>query len=286
MKKIQYPNACKDDRGRLRVGAAVGVGAGAVDRARALIDAGVDVLVVDSSHGHSKGVLDSIANLKDAFPDTILIAGNVATLEGTASIIKSGADAVKIGIGPGSICTTRVVTGAGMPQITAIIESAEEAAKHDIPIIADGGITYSGDITKALAAGAQSVMIGSLFAGTREAPGEIVLFEGRSYKVYRGMGSVEAMKSGSADRYFQDEKSQKMVPEGVVGRVPYKGSLTDSVFQLLGGVKAGMGICGAKDIGTLQKSAKFIRITAAGVREGHPHDISITKEAPNYRVMG
>ncbi|MCP4581694.1 MAG: IMP dehydrogenase [candidate division Zixibacteria bacterium] len=286
MKKIKYPNACKDERGRLRVGAAVGVGKQAIERARVLIDAGVDVLVVDSSHGHSKGVLDSVKSLKSKFPHLALIAGNVATSEGTASIIKAGADAVKIGIGPGSICTTRVVTGAGMPQITAIRESAEEAAKHNIPIIADGGITYSGDIAKALAAGAQSVMIGSLFAGTREAPGEIVLFEGRSYKVYRGMGSVEAMKSGSADRYFQDESSNKMVPEGVVGRVPYKGSLSDSVFQLLGGVRAGMGICGAKDIETLQKDAKFIRITAAGVREGHPHDISITKEAPNYRVMG
>lgn len=286
MKNIQYPYACKDSRGRLRVGAAVGVGQAAVSRAKALIDAGVDVIVVDSSHGHSRGVLDTVESLKNKFPEVMLIAGNVATADGTESIIKAGADAVKIGIGPGSICTTRVVTGAGMPQITAIQESAAAAAKHDIPIIADGGITFSGDIAKALAAGAQCVMIGSLFAGTEEAPGEIVLFEGRSYKVYRGMGSVEAMKSGSADRYFQDESSNKMVPEGVVGRVPFKGSLSDSVFQLLGGIKAGMGICGAKDIKTFQQKAKFIRITAAGVREGHPHDIAITKEAPNYRVMG
>jgi len=286
MKKIQYPSACKDDRGRLRVGAAVGVGQAAVSRAQALINAGVDVIVIDSSHGHSRGVLDTVEKLKNNFADVMLIAGNVATADGAESIIKAGADAVKIGIGPGSICTTRVVTGAGMPQITAIREAAEAAAKYDIPIIADGGITYSGDIAKALAAGAQCVMIGSLFAGTEEAPGEIVLFEGRSYKVYRGMGSVEAMKSGSADRYFQDKSSNKMVPEGVVGRVPYKGSLPDSVFQLIGGIKAGMGICGAKDIRTFQQKAKFIRITPAGVREGHPHDIAITKEASNYRVMG
>jgi len=286
MKKIQYPSACKDDRGRLRVGAAVGVGQAAVSRAQALINAGVDVIVIDSSHGHSRGVLDTVEKLKNNFADVMLIAGNVATADGAESIIKAGADAVKIGIGPGSICTTRVVTGAGMPQITAIREAAEAAAKYDIPIIADGGITYSGDIAKALAAGAQCVMIGSLFAGTEETPGEIVLFEGRSYKVYRGMGSVEAMKSGSADRYFQDKSSNKMVPEGVVGRVPYKGSLPDSVFQLIGGIKAGMGICGAKDIRTFQQKAKFIRITPAGVREGHPHDIAITKEASNYRVMG
>jgi IMP dehydrogenase len=286
MKKIQYPNACKDDRGRLRVGAAVGVDKGGLERAGALIDAGVDVLVIDSSHGHSKGVLDSVKAIKQKYPDMLLIAGNVATAEGTEGIIKAGADAVKVGVGPGSICTTRVVTGAGMPQITAIKESAEAAAKHDIPIIADGGITYSGDITKALAVGASSVMIGSLFAGTEEAPGETVLFEGRSYKVYRGMGSVEAMKAGSADRYFQDETSSKMVPEGVVGRVPYKGLMADTVFQLTGGIKAGMGICGAKDIKTLQETAKFIQVTGAGVREGHPHNIAITKEAPNYRVSG
>ena len=286
MKKIKYPNACKDSRGRLRVGAAVGVGDKSVERAEALIKAGVDVIVIDSSHGHSKGVLDTVKLLKSTFPRTVLIAGNVATAEGTESIIKAGADAIKIGIGPGSICTTRVVTGAGMPQITAIKESAETAAKHDIPVIGDGGITYSGDIAKALAAGASSVMIGSLFAGTEEAPGETVLFEGRSYKVYRGMGSIEAMKSGSADRYFQDEASTKLVPEGVVGRVPYKGLLSDTVFQLVGGIRAGMGICGAKDIKTLQAKAKFVRITGAGVKENHPHNIAITKEAPNYRVSG
>jgi IMP dehydrogenase len=286
MKKIKYPNACKDKQGRLRVGAAVGIADDMIDRATALVGARVDVVVVDSSHGHSQGVLDGIKALKNKYPDLLVVGGNVATSEGTISIIEAGADAVKVGIGPGSICTTRVITGAGMPQITAIMKCAEVASKRGIPIIADGGILYSGDITKALAAGAQMVMIGSLFAGTEEAPGEIVLFEGRSYKVYRGMGSVEAMRSGSADRYFQEEGSSKMVPEGVVGRVPYKGSLSDSVFQLVGGLKAGMGICGAKDIKTLQKTAKFVRVTAAGVHESHPHNIAITKEAPNYRVLG
>ena len=286
MKKIMYPDASKDSRGRLRVGAAVGAGAEILNRAKALLGAGVDVIVVDSSHGHSQGVLDAVRTLKGKYPDLVIIAGNVATSEGTKSMIEAGADGVKVGIGPGSICTTRVVTGAGMPQITAIIECAEAAAKHGIPIIADGGIIYSGDITKALAAGADTVMIGSLFAGTVEAPGETVLYEGRSYKVYRGMGSVEAMKQGSADRYFQDEANSKMVPEGVVGRVPYKGSLADSVFQLIGGIKAGMGICGAKDINTLKKTAKFIQITSAGIREGHPHDITINKESPNYRASG
>lgn len=285
MKKIQYPNACKDQQGRLRVGAAVGVADEMFDRTAALVDACVDVIVVDSSHGHSQGVVSGIKTLKKKFPDLIVIGGNVATSEGAKSIIEAGADTVKVGVGPGSICTTRVITGAGMPQITAIMQCAEVASKYGIPIIADGGILYSGDVTKALAAGAQTVMIGSLFAGTEEAPGEVVLFEGRSYKVYRGMGSVEAMKSGSADRYFQ-ESSGKMVPEGVVGRVPYKGLLSESVFQLVGGVKAGMGICGAEDIKTLQKTAKFVRVTAAGVRESHPHDIAITKEAPNYRVLG
>ncbi|OQX92119.1 MAG: IMP dehydrogenase [candidate division Zixibacteria bacterium 4484_95] len=286
MKKIKYPNACKDQQGRLRVGAAVGVTDEILDRAAALVDARVDVIVVDSSHGHSQGVLNCIKVLKNKYPDLVVVGGNVATSEGVKSIIEAGADAVKIGIGPGSICTTRVITGAGMPQITAIMRCAEVASKYGISVIADGGILYSGDITKALAAGAQMVMIGSLFAGTEEAPGELVLFEGRSYKVYRGMGSVEAMKSGSADRYFQEKSSGKMVPEGVVGRVPYKGSLSDSVFQLVGGLKAGMGICGAKDIETLQKTAKFVRVTSAGIRESHPHNIAITKEAPNYRVLG
>lgn len=286
MKKIKYPNACKDSRGRLRVGAAVGANLGNADRVTALIDAGADVIVVDSSHGHSKGVIDTVRAIKKQNPDTNVIAGNIATAAGTESLIKAGADAVKVGIGPGSICTTRVITGAGMPQITAVMECSKAAAKHNIPIIADGGITYSGDIVKALAAGADTVMIGSLFAGTNEAPGETILYEGRTYKVYRGMGSVEAMKQGSADRYFQEEESSKMVPEGVVGRVPSKGPIADSVFQLVGGIKAGMGICGAKDIAELKQKAKFIRVTSAGVRENHPHDINITKESPNYRVMG
>jgi IMP dehydrogenase len=285
-KKLQYPYACKDSRGRLRVGAAVGVASDLLERASALIQAGVDMLAVDSSHGHSKGVLDAVEQLRGKYSDIAIIGGNVATSEGTESLIKAGADGIKVGIGPGSICTTRVVTGAGIPQISAIIQCREAAAKHDIPIIADGGINYSGDIVKALASGADSVMIGSLFAGTEEAPGETILFEGRSFKVYRGMGSIEAMKAGSADRYFQEENSSKMVPEGVVGRVPYKGSLSESVFQLMGGVKAGMGICGAKDIQTLHKTAKFIRVTQAGVKESHPHSIIITKEAPNYRVGG
>lgn len=285
-KKLQYPDACKDSRGRLRVGAAVGVSGDLLERAAALIQAGVDILAVDSSHGHSKGVLDAVEQLRKKFADIAIIGGNVATSEGAESLIKSGADAVKIGIGPGSICTTRVVTGAGVPQISAIMQCRESASKYDIPLIADGGINYSGDIVKALAAGADSVMVGSLFAGTEEAPGETILFEGRSFKVYRGMGSIEAMKAGSADRYFQEENSSKMVPEGVVGRVPYKGPLSESVFQLMGGVKAGMGICGAKDIETLHKTAKFVRVTQAGVKESHPHSIIITKEAPNYRVGG
>ena len=284
MKKIMYPNACKDERGRLRVGAALGVTGDMVSRARALIEAGVDIVTVDSSHGHSQGVIKSVRELKATYPDLIVIAGNVATKEGAESLISAGVDAVKVGMGPGSICTTRVVTGAGMPQVTAIMNCYEATRKHDIPLIADGGITYSGDITKALAAGADSVMIGSLFAGTEEAPGETVLYEGRSYKTYRGMGSVEAMKEGAADRYFQEEGSSKMVPEGVVGRVPYKGSVAEAVFQLVGGVKAGMGICGCKNIKTLQEKARFVRVTSAGVRESHPHDIAIMKEAPNYRL--
>lgn len=284
MKKIMYPNACKDERGRLRVGAALGVTGDMVSRARALIEAGVDIVTVDSSHGHSQGVIKSVRELKATYPNLMVIAGNVATKEGAESLISAGVDAVKVGMGPGSICTTRVVTGAGMPQVTAIMNCYEATRKHDIPLIADGGITYSGDITKALAAGADSVMIGSLFAGTEEAPGETVLYEGRSYKTYRGMGSVEAMKEGAADRYFQEEGSSKMVPEGVVGRVPYKGSVAEAVFQLVGGVKAGMGICGCRNIKTLQEKARFVRVTSAGVRESHPHDIAIMKEAPNYRL--
>jgi IMP dehydrogenase len=283
MKRIQYPNSCQDERGRLRVGAAVGVSAELLERASELVKNGVDVLAVDSSHGHSTGVLEAVEKLKAEFPGLEVIGGNVATRDGAADLVAAGADAVKVGIGPGSICTTRVVTGAGMPQITAIIESARACAKADIPLIADGGIKYSGDITKAIASGADSVMIGSLFAGTEESPGETILSEGRSYKVYRGMGSIEAMKQGSADRYFQEEDSGKLVPEGVVGRVPYKGPLADTIYQYVGGLKAGMGICGAKDIATLKKTATFVRVTGAGLRESHPHDVKIVTEAPNYR---
>lgn len=285
LKRIQYPKACKDQRGRLRVGAAVGVTGDVMERAQALISAGVDVLAVDSSHGHSDGVLKGIAKLRKAFPDTEIIGGNVGTADGALDLIRAGVSAVKVGIGPGSICTTRVVTGAGMPQITAIMEASEVCEKHNIPLIADGGIKYSGDITKALAAGGDSVMVGSLLAGTEESPGETILFEGRSYKVYQGMGSIESMRKGSADRYFQQTDSGKMVPEGIVGRVPYKGAASDSIFQLIGGLRAGMGICGAKDIATLKKSSKFVRVTSAGLRENHPHDVKILKEAPNYRTL-
>jgi IMP dehydrogenase len=285
LKRIQYPKACKDQRGRLRVGAAVGVTGDVLERAQALISAGVDVLAVDSSHGHSEGVLKGIEKLKKAFPDTEIIGGNIGTAEGALDLIRAGVSAVKVGIGPGSICTTRVVTGAGMPQITAIMEASAVCEKHNIPLIADGGIKYSGDITKALAAGGDSVMVGSLLAGTEESPGETILFEGRSYKVYQGMGSIESMRKGSADRYFQQTDSGKMVPEGIVGRVPYKGAASDSIFQLIGGLRAGMGICGAKDIVTLKKSSKFVRVTSAGLRENHPHDVKILKEAPNYRTL-
>jgi IMP dehydrogenase len=285
LKRIQYPNSCKDKRGRLRVGAALGVTSDMIPRAEALLAAGVDVIAVDSSHGHSEGVLKAVESLRSKFPDAEIIGGNVGTAEGAADLIKAGVSAVKVGVGPGSICTTRVVTGAGIPQVTAIMESAAACAKDDIPLIADGGIKYSGDITKALAVGADSVMIGSLFAGTEESPGETILFEGRSYKVYQGMGSIESMRKGSADRYFQQTESSKMVPEGIVGRVPFKGALADSVFQLIGGLRAGMGICGAKDIPTLKKTAGFLKITNAGLRESHPHDIKILKEAPNYRTL-
>lgn len=287
MKKIQYPNACKDERGRLRVGAAVGVSSELEKRAELLVNTGVDILVIDSSHGHSAGVLRAIEFLKKKFPDKPVMAGNVATREGTQALMDAGADAVKVGIGPGSICTTRVVTGAGMPQVTAVMESVEAARKKDIPVVADGGIRYSGDITKALAAGADAVMIGSLFAGTEESPGETVLFEGRSFKVYRGMGSIEAMKAGSRDRYFQEhqEEVSKFVPEGIEGKVPYKGDLADSVYQLVGGLRSGMGICGAASVSDLHRKAKFVRVTQAGILESHPHSVSISKEAPNYRRM-
>jgi IMP dehydrogenase len=284
-KMIKYPLACKDQFGRLRVGAAVGVGPDTRDRAKALLDARVDVLIVDTAHGHSAGVMETVKSLRAAHPDVDLVAGNVATAEATADLIKLGVDGVKVGIGPGSICTTRVVTGVGVPQVTAVASCAMAAKSAGVPIIADGGIKYSGDITKALAAGASSVMIGSLFAGTEESPGETILYQGRTFKAYRGMGSLGAMKRGSADRYFQESAGEdKLVPEGIEGMVPYKGSLQALVPQLVGGLRAGMGYCGAKDIETLRREAKFIRVTSAGLKESHAHDVVITKEAPNYRV--
>jgi IMP dehydrogenase len=284
-KKIKYPNACKDKHGRLRVGGAVGVGDYA-ERTPALIKAGIDVVVVDTAHGHSQGVLDAVKAIKKKYPELDLVAGNIATAEAARDLIKAGADAVKVGIGPGSICTTRVVSGAGVPQITAIMDCTREADKAGIPCIADGGIKFSGDIAKALAAGAACVMIGGLFAGTDESPGETVLFQGRSYKVYRGMGSIGAMEKGSKDRYFQahEEEKAKLVPEGVEGRVPHKGLLSESVHQLMGGVKAGMGYTGSEDLKALKDRAKFIKISSAGLRESHVHDVVITKEAPNYRM--
>jgi len=285
VKRIQFPNACKDGRGRLRVGAAVGVSKDLDQRCAQLAAAGVDILCVDSSHGHSAGVLETVKKVKKWYPAIPVMAGNVATAEGTKALIDAGADCVKIGICPGSNCTTRVITGAGVPQLTAIMNSFEVAAKHDIPIIADGGIKYSGDISKALAAGADAVMIGSLFAGTDESPGEKVLYEGRTYKVYRGMGSVEAMQLGSRDRYFQEHTDEvsKLVLEGIEGRVPYKGPQADSIYQLVGGVKAGMGIVGAANLKQLREKARFIRMTSAGVIESHPHGVAISKEAPNYQ---
>jgi len=285
-KKIEYPNACKDDLGRLRVGAAVGVGADLFDRARALTDAKVDVLVIDSAHGHSKNVLDAVEKIREECPGVEVVAGNVATREGTEALISRGVDAVKVGMGPGSICTTRVVAGAGMPQVTAILECVEAAEEEGVPLIADGGVKYSGDIAKAIAAGASSVMIGSLLAGTDESPGETVLLEGRSFKVYRAMGSLAAMSTGSRDRYFQEsvESLSKLVPEGIEGRVPYKGTASELIYQLVGGLRAGMGYCGAHDIEEMRKNTRFVRITQAGLRESHPHDVTITKEAPNYKL--
>jgi len=287
MKKIEFPFACKDERGRLRVGAAVGVGSDLEARSEALVEAGVDILAVDSSHGHSEGVLNAVSSLKKRFPRVPVMAGNVATKEGTKALIEAGADTIKVGVGPGSICTTRVVTGAGVPQITAIMDAVGEAAKKDIPVIADGGVRYSGDIVKALAVGANAVMIGSLFAGVEESPGETVLYEGRSFKVYRGMGSIGAMKDGAKDRYFQEhlEEPSKLVPEGIEGRVPFKGPLADTVNQLVGGLRSGMGLCGAADLEHLRKDSRLVRITGAGVAESHPHSVPITKEAPNYRRM-
>jgi IMP dehydrogenase len=282
----KYPQSCKDELGRLRVGAAVGVGPDTEERIERLLAVNVDVVVIDTAHGHSEGVIQAVINTRKRYPDLELIAGNVATTEGTRSLIDAGVDGVKVGVGPGSICTTRIVAGIGVPQMTAIMDCAEEAKKHDIPIIADGGIKYSGDITKALAGGADSVMIGSLFAGTEESPGETILFQGRTYKVYRGMGSIEAMKEGSKDRYFQREVEQekKLVPEGIVGRVPYRGPLADTVYQLVGGLRAGMGYLGCKAIQELQEKATFVQITPAGLRESHVHDVIIIKEAPNYRL--
>ncbi len=281
-KARQYPNSAKDEKGRLLVGAAVGVGDLEV-RAPLLVEAGVDILVVDSAHGHSKNVIQAVKELKKKFPNVPVMAGNVATAEGARDLYLAGADCVKVGVGPGSICTTRVVAGIGVPQVTAIMECARVAEEFDRPFVADGGIRYSGDITKSIAAGAYAVMLGSLFAGTEESPGEIEIYQGRSFKVYRGMGSLGAMKRGSRDRYFQ-EKQEKLVPEGIEGRVPFKGSLAETVYQLVGGLRAGMGYCGVATIEELRTKTKFIRISNAGVRESHPHSVQITKEAPNYSM--
>jgi len=282
-KSIKYPDAAKDKKSRLLVGAAVGVTSDMMDRVDALMKVKTDVLVVDTAHGHSQGVFDAVKQIKEKYPDAQVIAGNVATPEGVRFLAEAGADCVKVGIGPGSICTTRVVAGVGVPQLSAIFNCAEEADKYDIPIIADGGIKFSGDIPKALAAGASVVMIGSLFAGTEESPGETVLYQGRRYKVYRGMGSEGAMNQGSKDRYFQED-AKKFVPEGVEGRVPYKGPISEVVYQMVGGLRAGMGYCGSKDLKSLVNYAQFVRITGAGLKESHPHDIQITKESSNYSV--
>ncbi len=281
-----YPDSCVDPLGRLRVGAALGVGPSELDRARALMDVKVDVLVVDTAHGHSTAVIKTVEAVRGAFPNVEIIAGNIVTAAAARDLAAAGASALKVGVGPGSICTTRVVAGAGMPQLAAVMDVAEAAGELDLPVIADGGIRYSGDIVKALAGGADTVMIGSLFSGTAESPGETVLYEGRTYKVYRGMGSVKAMQRGSKTRYFQfDDDAKKLVPEGVEGRVPYRGPLADYVHQLLGGIRAGMGYCGCRTIPELQERAAFVRVTASGVRESHPHDITITEEPPNYQVM-
>jgi len=284
-KQIKFPNACKDELGRLRVGAALGIAKDTIERAAALVEARVDVLVVDTAHGHSEGVLQVIGALRERHPEIQLVGGNVATAEGARALIERGVDAVKVGVGPGSICTTRIVTGAGVPQISAIAEAAPVCEAAGVPVIADGGIKFSGDVVKALAAGAHAVMIGSLFAGTEEAPGETVLFQGRTFKEYRGMGSLGAMKRGSSDRYFQDEYDErKLVPEGIEGRVPYKGPLSALIGQLIGGLRAGMGYTGCPDIEALRRESRFVRITSAGLRESHAHDVIITKEAPNYRL--
>ena len=280
-KVFKYPNSAKDAQGRLLCAAAIGATKDVLDRAGALIDVGADVLVLDSAHGHSKNIMNSVSKVKEAFPEIQLIAGNVATPEATEALIKAGADCVKVGIGPGSICTTRVVSGIGVPQISAVLSCADKAAQFGIPVIADGGIKYSGDITKAIAAGANVVMMGSMLAGCEEAPGEQEVYQGRQFKVYRGMGSLGAMQKGSKDRYFQED-NKKLVPEGVEGRVPYRGPLSETVFQMMGGLRSGMGYCGARNIKELKENTKFVRITGAGLKESHPHDVFITKEAPNY----
>ena len=285
-KSERFPNASKDDMGRLLCGAAVGTSDDRLERAQALVDAGVDVIVVDTAHGHSKGVLETVEELRRTFPELPMVGGNVATAEGAEALIKRGVSGVKVGVGPGSICTTRVVAGVGVPQFTAVMEASRVATRSDVPVIADGGIKFSGDLVKALAGGASTAMIGALFAGTDEAPGEVVLYQGRSYKVYRGMGSVGAMVDGSADRYFQAEvrDSSKLVPEGIEGRIPYRGSLTSNIHQLVGGLRSGMGYVGAADLAELREKARFVRISAAGLQESHVHDVIITKEAPNYRI--
>lgn len=285
VKRRQFPNACKDERGRLRVGAALGASGADLDRARALVDAGVDVLVIDTAHGHSEGVLQAVERTREAFPDVQLIAGNVATRDGAEALVDRGVDAVKVGVGPGSICTTRIVTGVGVPQLSAVLDAVRGVAGR-VPVIADGGIRYSGDLVKALAAGASVVMLGSMFAGTDEAPGESFLLEGRRYKLVRGMGSLSAMEEGSADRYFQEGQADpaKLVPEGIEARVPYKGPMSDTVFQLVGGLQSGMGYCGASTLPELASKARFCRVTSVGLRESHPHDVTITREAPNYRM--
>jgi len=283
IKRRSHPNACKDPLGRLRVGAAVGVTPDLLDRVKALVQVGVDVVSIDTAHGHSKGVIEALKSVKKAFPKLEVMCGNVATGAGARALAEAGADAIKVGVGPGSICTTRIIAGVGMPQLSAVYEAAKAVKDLDVPIVADGGIRFSGDIVKAIAGGASSIMVGSMLAGTDEAPGEVVLFEGRKFKSYRGMGSVEAMEDGSKDRYFQDAEDdiKKLVPEGIVGRVPFKGSVTEILYQMVGGLKAGMGYCGAANIEAL-KQAQFVKITSAGVKESHPHDVSISKEAPNY----
>jgi IMP dehydrogenase len=285
-KRIDYPQAAKDEHGRLRVGAAVGTGEETLDRCEALVEAGVDVIAVDTAHGHSRRVLDMVDRIREAFPDIQVMAGNVATEEGAEALIDRGVDAVKVGVGPGSICTTRMVSGCGVPQLTAIASASRSCRKRGVPLIADGGVKYSGDVVKALAFGADAVMVGSLFAGTEESPGETVLFQGRTFKEYRGMGSIAAMRTGSRDRYAQDEleDERKLVPEGIEGRVPYKGRLGDLVTQLVGGLRSGMGYVGASDMAELQEKARFVRITGAGLRESHAHSVIITREAPNYRM--